>query len=157
MASLDSCRPHIERIYQNLNAQHRQKMSDLHQKLSGVHSERMSTLRDRAQAKLGAARERIQTLKQTMTGGLGAQHHAALSNEVERVANAWRNREQNPGHLSTALGRLMDFHSSTLTGQSTSGRFANPAKTLDRFRGMQKMFLDFSKAKSQIKRSSNGK
>jgi hypothetical protein len=150
MSSLESCRPHIERIYQNLNAQHKQKMSDLHQRLSGIHVEKMTALRDRA-------KERIKTLKQTMTGGLGAQHHAALSNEVERVANAWRNREQNPGHLSTALGRLMDFHSSTLTGQSTSGRFANPAKTLDRFRGMQKMFLDFSKAKSQIKRSSNGK
>jgi hypothetical protein len=137
MSSLENCRPHIERIYQNLNAQHRQKMSDLHQKLSGVHSERMSTLRDRAQAKLGAARERIQTLKQAMTGGSGSQHHAALSNEVENVRDAWSNRENNPGNLSTALRRLINFQSSTMSGRDDQGRITNPTEVLNRYRGLQ--------------------
>ena len=130
MSSLESCRPHIERIYQNLNAQHKQRMSDLHQRLSGVHVEKMTALRDRA-------RERIQTLKQAMTGGSGSQHHAALSNEVENVRDAWSNRENNPGNLSTALRRLINFQSSTMSGRDDQGRITNPTEVLNRYRGLQ--------------------
>jgi hypothetical protein len=130
MSSLENCRPHIERIYQNLNAQHRQKMSDLHQKLSGVHVEKMTALRDRA-------KERIQTLKQAMTGGSGSQHHAALSNEVENVRDAWSNRENNPGNLSTALRRLINFQSSTVSGRDDRGRITNPTEVLNRYIGLQ--------------------
>jgi uncharacterized protein YPO0396 len=130
MSSLESCRPHIERIYQNLNAQHKQRMSDLHQRLSGVHVEKMTSLRDRA-------RERIQTLKQAMTGGSGSQHHAALSNEVENVRDAWSNRENNPGNLSTALRRLINFQSSTMSGRDDQGRITNPTEVLNRYIGLQ--------------------
>jgi hypothetical protein len=142
MSSLESCRPHIERIYQNLNAQHRQKMSDLHQKLSGVHVEKMTALRDRA-------RERIQTLKQAMTGGSGSQHHAALSNEVENVRDAWLNRENNPGNLSTALRRLINFQSSTMSGRDDQGRITNPTEVLNRYRGLQSKKLQRAREKGK--------
>jgi hypothetical protein len=105
-------------------------MSDLHQRLSGIHVEKMTSLRDRA-------RERIQTLKQAMTGGSGSQHHAALSNEVENVRDAWSNRENNPGNLSTALRRLINFQSSTMSGRDDQGRITNPTEVLNRYIGLQ--------------------
>jgi hypothetical protein len=142
MSSLESCRPHIERIYQNLNAQHKQRMSDLHQRLSGVHVEKMTALRDRA-------RERIQTLKQAMTGGSGSQHHAALSNEVENVRDAWLNRENNPGNLSTALRRLINFQSSTMSGRDDQGRITNPTEVLNRYRGLQSKKLQRAREKGK--------
>jgi hypothetical protein len=140
---MEDCRPHIERIYKSLNDQHKQKMAELHAKLSGIHNERMTELHNRAKEKIQIARERISSLKDAIAQGAGSQHHAALSNEVERVRRAWLNRNKpgGRGHLTTTIGRLMDFHASTLSGRDTKGRIANPMQVLARYRGMQRKGL----------------
>lgn len=139
MALPDICRQHVQDIVNRAQSQHKEKITALHQRFKEYHTKKMTDLHTKASDKLKAAKSRIEGLKGVLATGSSTseRHSAAIHNELENVRDAWRNRENNPGNLTTSVGRLMRLHQSLTTGRDPEGKYSGPESTLDRFQKLQ--------------------